>query len=173
MQGNNKYTKSNGDFSFDIAEYNHLQAYMFHKKAKMFGGEFADYIKMAMAPEIPVNERDDECIDIVYLEKSMAGKGDKGKGDKGKEKTQNIPKVVLNPSNAEEFKRELINQKKAEITWIYADGSESIKAWNVARFDSTSNVFYNLYSKDEWRNRKKKKKALVEVQVRIIYTTGE
>jgi hypothetical protein len=144
---------------------------MFHKKAKIFAGAFADYIKMALAPEIPVNERDDECIDIVYLEKSMAGKGDKGKGDKGKEKTQNIPKVVLNPSNAEEFKRELINQKKAEITWIYADGSESIKAWNAARFDSTSNVFSNLYTKDEWRNRKEK--ALVEVQVRIIYTTGE
>lgn len=71
MLGNNKFTKWDGEFSLDIAEYEHLQLYMMEKKEALFGQEFLKYRKTVCAPAPTETVDPLEKIDLVYHEKSV------------------------------------------------------------------------------------------------------
>ena len=76
----------------------------------------------------------------------------------------NVP-VLLNPSDPEEFKEELLKKKLANITLNYADGSHRESVWKANNFDSTSNVMENIKSRPFWRTRKSD--GLIEVIITI------
>ena len=76
------------------------------------------------------------------------------------------PQIVLTPSDPELFKQQLILKKRAEITWVYDDGTQEDRTWDASKFQPTSSVTGNLQSRPQWRN--KETNGLVEVQVKII-----
>jgi hypothetical protein len=73
----------------------------------------------------------------------------------------------LNPADENDFKRELLLTRKAEITWIYSDGTQMVEPWNAFKFKATSNVKNNIQGRTPWRE--KDVNRLVEVRVKIVY----
>ena len=81
-------------------------------------------------------------------------------------KSNNKPIITLNPADLDVFKSELLNKKKAEITWFYNDGTQVSKVWNATNFKQSSDIYMNIKSRTEWR--KKDVNGLVEVLVKIL-----
>jgi hypothetical protein len=76
------------------------------------------------------------------------------------------PRIVLTPSDPTVFKTQLIHKKMAEITWVYSDGTREDKTWNAANFKPTSDVYLNIESRPQWRN--KSANGLEEVLVKVL-----
>ena len=84
---------------------------------------------------------------------------------KGSNKGYKDVPVHLTPSDPEDFKKELLKKKLANITLNYADGSHRESIWKANNFDSTSNVMGNIKSRPFWRTRKSD--DLIEVIITI------
>lgn len=74
--------------------------------------------------------------------------------------------IIFNPSDIDIFRNELINKKRAEITWIYNDGTRKLKLWKAEGITPTTNIKKNIQSRLEWR--KKDDDGLLEVHVRVL-----
>lgn len=80
-------------------------------------------------------------------------------------KTKNAPELVFHPADEDQFKAELMKQKKAHFVLTYSSGKTVITPWNASSFDSGSNLRGNIQSRPFWRN--KNKEGLVKVEVFI------
>lgn len=76
--------------------------------------------------------------------------------------------ILFDPSDTEEFKTLLLDQKWAVIEVHYADGRVVEQEWNAVRFSTTSNLLGNLRSRPEFRSGKWQAEGIVHVYVRIL-----
>lgn len=76
--------------------------------------------------------------------------------------------ITLEPQSVEDFKRELMRTKKAEIKILYENGSEEIKIWNVKRFNEESNLMHNLRSRSELRNKNWQEYGIKKAEVKVV-----
>ncbi len=60
-------------------------------------------------------------------------------------------KINLDPADPDEFKKKLLETKKAIITTHYNDGNKEVKPWNASRFSDSSGVYNNLRSRAGFR----------------------
>lgn len=81
---------------------------------------------------------------------------------------EGILPITLEPSDPVVFKQELLVSKRAEIETIYSDGRVERKLWNASRFNTNSNLFGNLRSRQEYRPGNWQDNGIVKVNVRII-----
>lgn len=77
-----------------------------------------------------------------------------------------VPTIEFVPSKVEDFKTQLLQSKRAEITWIYSDGTQVDKVWDASNVSATTDVKINIQSRPEWRNRDVS--GLVEVKVKVM-----
>ena len=75
--------------------------------------------------------------------------------------------IELNPPSEIDFKRELLETKRAYITTFYANGTKEKKPWNANRFNETSGVLGNLRSRPEFRNGEWQDRGIVKVYVSV------
>lgn len=75
--------------------------------------------------------------------------------------------ITLDPSRVDDFKARLLVSKSAELTVLYGDGRTETRLWNASRFSETSNVFGNLRSRPEFRQREWQARGIVKVHVRV------
>lgn len=67
------------------------------------------------------------------------------------ENTSEILEIILFPNDINEFKKLLLQYKRAYIKVFYCDGSFKTKEWNASKFTENSGVFVNLRSRHEFR----------------------
>jgi len=79
--------------------------------------------------------------------------------------------ITLDPSNPEDFKKELLISRAAEILRYYSDGRIESTPWNASRFKITSNVLGNLRSRPDFRSNNWKSIGLVKIHVKVIPST--
>jgi len=87
--------------------------------------------------------------------------------------TQNINKsgtlpIILEPSDANIFKQELLLSKQAEIKTYYTDGNIITKCWDASKFTISSNVIGNLRSRPEYRSGNWQSHGISKVHVCVI-----
>ena len=58
--------------------------------------------------------------------------------------SKTTPIIISNPSDLNDFKVELINKKRAEITWEYSDGKKYVEFWNATNVTLSSNIKANI-----------------------------
>ena len=56
------------------------------------------------------------------------------------------PSLSFYPEDEEEFKKQLIEMRRAHVSLRFADGSEELGIWNVRAFNQGSNLRANLWS---------------------------
>ena len=76
--------------------------------------------------------------------------------------------IKLTPDDHDEFKRQLIENKKASIKVCYVNGTSEEKVWNARKFKKTSDVFGNLRSRPGFRQGVWQKNNIQRIHVRII-----
>ena len=76
------------------------------------------------------------------------------------------PRIVLKPSDPTLFTSELLKKKRAEITWIYNDGTQEDKTWNAQKFTKNSDLYNNIKTREQWKN--KTSNGLIEVRIKIV-----
>ena len=77
-----------------------------------------------------------------------------------------VPAIVFDPSDPDDFKAELILRKRAEITWVYKDGTSNVEFWRADNITEGSNIKGNIQSRPRWRS--KEKDGLVEVSLKVL-----
>ena len=77
-----------------------------------------------------------------------------------------VPNIVFMPPDMDVFKHQLLATKRAEITWVYGDGTQEDKVWDASKITASSDVKLNIQSRPEWRNRDTN--GLVEVKVKVV-----
>lgn len=75
--------------------------------------------------------------------------------------------IELNPQNESDFKRKIIETKRAFITTFFENGTSEIKIWNANSFSETSGVLRNLRSRPEFRNGEWQDRGIIKVYVSI------
>lgn len=80
--------------------------------------------------------------------------------------------ITLEPSNAAEFKRQLLASRHAEITTFYSDGRVEHQPWDAFRFSEASSLMGNLRSRHEFRPDVWRQSGIVKVHVRIVTQDG-
>lgn len=80
------------------------------------------------------------------------------------------PPILFTPNDPDDFRSELICRKRAEITWVYEDGTRSVEFWRADGITDSSNIKGNIQSRSRWRNSTKSrgKDGLVEVHVKVL-----
>jgi hypothetical protein len=76
--------------------------------------------------------------------------------------------INLVPPKPNEFKREFLRTRTAEIVITYSDGRVETKIWNAQKFDASSNVTGNVRSRPEFRNGNWQARGIREVTVRVV-----
>lgn len=76
-----------------------------------------------------------------------------------------LPEIVFFPSDENQFKKELLQKKRARFVLTYDSGAIKTSLWKADSFDSDSNLKANIQSRPFWRN--KVKEGLVKVEVYI------
>jgi hypothetical protein len=76
--------------------------------------------------------------------------------------------IILEPSDPDIFKQELLVSKRAVIETTYANGRVERKSWNASNFRISSNVFGNLRSRSEYRSGNWQARGIVKVHVRVV-----
>lgn len=78
--------------------------------------------------------------------------------------TKNVEtELIFYPSDEKEFKRRLLQIKKARFILVYDTGVKKESKWDAKSFEKSSNVRGNIQSRPFWRNRKKE--GLIRVEV--------
>ncbi len=77
-----------------------------------------------------------------------------------------VPTITYTPSNVDDFKDLLLNSKRAEITWIYSDGTRKVNLWNADKVTVSTNISANIQGRPQWRSYKKD--GLCQVLVKIL-----
>ena len=136
-----------------IGEYEHLNLFMAKQFEALYGKKAMDeFRKAALIPEC-------EIVEIVYGSKkpSKLAPGSRAKGS--------APTLIFDPADENRFKQDLLNKKKATITWKYKDGHEEVNTWKIDKFSAKSDIRGNVHSKKQWRN--KDKNGLIEVVLKV------
>lgn len=76
--------------------------------------------------------------------------------------------IILEPSDPDIFKQELLLTKQAEIETTYSDGRVEKKPWNATKFSISSNVFGNLRSRPEYRSGNWQSRGIIKVHVKVV-----
>jgi 5-methylcytosine-specific restriction endonuclease McrA len=76
--------------------------------------------------------------------------------------------IILNPSEQEIFKKELLEKRKAQIEIIYSDGQKAMSLWDATNINEKSNVIGNLRSRPDFRQGNWQKKGIDKVLVSIL-----
>ncbi|MHB1106146.1 MAG: hypothetical protein ACYCZ2_07275 [Lutibacter sp.] len=86
-----------------------------------------------------------------------------------KEQSNNnsILPIELNPPNESDFKRKILETKRAYITTFYANGTSVRKVWNANYFTETSGVLGNLRSRPEFRKGKWQENGIIKIFVSV------
>lgn len=142
-----------------------------------FNKDFAEKIYLPLVNNIDeLYDDNDLFMRALYLEKIALNSLNPNSKRKGKKSTKaqakttsNVavaPTIVFSPSNVDDFKQKLLASKRAEITWVYNDGTQTDKVWDASKLTASSDVKLNIQSRPEWRNRDTS--GLVEVRVKVI-----
>jgi hypothetical protein len=111
-----------------------------------------------------LNEYDGEIIDTVLSELKIEIKEKKNNATRTESyknityqqnnivNPNNILLIELNPPTESEFKRRLLETRRAYITTYYNNGESVQKTWNANRFKETSSVLGNLRGRLDFRN---------------------
>ena len=92
-QGCNKFTKDNGDYSLDIAEYENLLKYLMFIRENVYGNNFRDFMDAALSPSnMKALDYSAENIDVVYHEDKQETVKKKNKADTAKEVLTKVTK---------------------------------------------------------------------------------
>ncbi|MFT7099471.1 MAG: hypothetical protein ACJAS6_001353 [Rickettsiales bacterium] len=77
------------------------------------------------------------------------------------------PEIIFNPDDENEFKKQLIKTKSAEIALYNANNEREIIHWNALKFSENSNLRANLWSGHlrEW-----KKRNIIKIELSIFPT---
>ena len=119
MHGRNKFTTDQGNYSFDIAEYDHLIAHLISVRENELGPIFKEFEEIVLAPEHKnLADYSSEPIDIVYHET-----GPKGKKQNGTTKQQGS-KATATLKNGGFSRR--ISDKTYEIAAYYLRHAEGM-----------------------------------------------
>ncbi len=78
-------------------------------------------------------------------------------------KRNSLPELIFYPADEQQFKKELLNRKKAHFVLTYDSGAIKTSPWKADKLDSTSDIRGNIQSRPFWRA--KKKEGLVKVEV--------
>ncbi|MBQ6730677.1 MAG: hypothetical protein IJR08_02080 [Bacilli bacterium] len=84
---------------------------------------------------------------------------------KKKNSSKNQPEIVLNPSSIEDFKKELLVKKEANIILTYETGNPKMLKWKANNFNADSDLLNNIKSRPFWRT--KNKDGLIKVEIRL------
>lgn len=76
--------------------------------------------------------------------------------------------ITLIPADPDEFKKEFLRSRLAEICITYRDGRVERKRWNVSNFTASSNLMGNLRSRPDLRAGQWQRKGIKEVTVRVL-----
>ena len=98
--------------------------------------------------------------------KGKASKATKSKASAVAPASASLPTITLTPSDPAVFKAQLLTSKMAEFTWVYSDGTEEDKTWRAGKFTAKSDVYNNIKSRPQWRD--KANNGLVEVKVKAL-----
>ncbi len=78
-RGFNKFTKTNKDFSFDIAEYENLLRYLILIREKKYGKDFCEFKSLVLAPSgMSATNYSTERIEVTYNKKNQKSKTSTG-----------------------------------------------------------------------------------------------
>ena len=77
-----------------------------------------------------------------------------------------LPTIVYIPSDLNVFKANLMTSHRAEITWIYNDGTRTSNLWYADKIKPTTNIPRNIQSRQRWRD--KDIDGLKEVFVKVL-----
>ena len=144
-----------------------------------FNKDFAEKIYLPLVNNIDeLYDDNDLFMRALYLEKIAMGCLSNESDEKSTTKKINkvarkqtgnsfvTPTITFNPANVDAFKQQLLQTRRAEITWIYGDGTQVDKVWDATKVSATTDVKMNIQSRPEWRNREAN--GLVEVKVKLI-----
>ena len=76
--------------------------------------------------------------------------------------------IALDPPRAADFKRQLLDCRRATITTYYNDGRVQSRPWDASRFTDASNVMRNLRSRPEFRQGTWQAAGIVKVLVSVL-----
>lgn len=139
-----------------------------------FNQDFAEKIYLPLVNNIDeLYDDNDLFMRALYLEKIAMDALNSGTAQQSKQtkcKTSKnkttAPTITFSPANVDLFKQQLLQTKRAEITWVFSDGTQVDKVWDASKFSATSDVKLNIQSRPEWRNRDTS--GLVEVKVKVM-----
>lgn len=86
---------------------------------------------------------------------------------KTKPMDNSVLKIVLEPNDEYEFKKQLLISKSANIEIFYNDNRSEVKKWKANRFKDSSSVIGNLRSRLEFRNGNWQERNISYVKVYI------
>jgi hypothetical protein len=75
--------------------------------------------------------------------------------------------ITLHPQIVEDFKRKLLETRRAIMKIYYANGKIETKIWNATKLSQDSNIFGNLRSRPEFRVGAWQKKGIVKLHVSL------
>lgn len=95
--------------------------------------------------------------------------------DKVEGKPEVKPQITFFPENEDDFKRELIKSREAEIVLYKDDGSREINRWNANKLTESSNLRANLWSGSlrGWKEKGIYKVDLFVLPPTITYSDGD
>lgn len=76
--------------------------------------------------------------------------------------------ILLSPSDQTEFKRRLLETKKATMKYYYTNGNIVDKFWDANNFTKDSNLIGNIYSKSGIRKKERIEQGIYKVEISII-----
>lgn len=80
MQGSNKFTKKNGDYSLDIGEYENLLSFLIFLREKEFGKDYENFKMAILAPSgMKSVDCSSEVINVIYHEDKQDAANKKSK----------------------------------------------------------------------------------------------
>ena len=187
----NKYTKNDGSFDLDIAEYERLLNYIVVERRKIYP-DFVSFENRICWESLCDDEKTgDDIIDVIYHEKSYNiecfkeyrksnGYTDKVTNIHSQNKSQkNSPKILKNnvqsqknerfaapeicliPNDKNDFIEKIQKKGHATITIIKLDGTTEIKDWSCGNIAQTFNPVNNLRSKKWYRENKQSYKKII------------
>jgi hypothetical protein len=76
--------------------------------------------------------------------------------------------ISLDPQNVDDFRRALIESRRATIITFYKNGETKRSEWNAEQIGPDSNIFGNLRSRREFRNGNWQQRGIAKVQVKVL-----
>ena len=145
------------EFVRGIQELPEMKRFMRMKRIQEYGDAFVEYERLAMSLQRDdvVDDSIDLAIDLhfcppneeldgvgVQVDDVHVRRGQRRRNANG----GRVLDVAFDPIDPEEFKRMLIQRRRAKRIFVYADGRRVVEIWRAERFTRRSNLMNNIRS---------------------------